>query len=190
MEHRRVRRFFKKFLDKLGIKKCVLMGHSFGGSVAIYFTVENPQKIKKLVLVASSGIRNRNFFKKTKLITFMIVAKIIKIIFIIVPQRFSQSIKKKAYELLGSEDYLTDNNMKEIYKKVIQRDLQMEMQKINCPTILICGKKDKSTPINEAYQTQKNIKNSKLRIIKNAGHYPFLDNVRKWNDVIMESINN
>ena len=45
----------EKLVKELEIKKPVVMGHSFGGRVAIYFSADNP--IEKLVLFGSPCIR-------------------------------------------------------------------------------------------------------------------------------------
>ncbi|HFC76794.1 MAG TPA: alpha/beta hydrolase, partial [Candidatus Moranbacteria bacterium] len=66
--------FLQKLLKELKIEKCSLVGHSFGGSVAIYFSAKYPQKIKKLILVASSGIRNKGFLKKIRKIIFLLLS--------------------------------------------------------------------------------------------------------------------
>ena len=40
---------------------------------------------------------------------------------------------------------------------------------IKCPTLIICGEKDRAN-IKAAYYLSANIKDSKLKIIKNTGH--------------------
>ncbi|MEK6256845.1 MAG: alpha/beta fold hydrolase, partial [Chloroflexota bacterium] len=43
-------------LKKLGVtKKIVLVGHSFGGAIASEFTARHPEKVEKLVLIATTG---------------------------------------------------------------------------------------------------------------------------------------
>lgn len=43
-----------QLLDLLNIEKCVFVGHSMGGRVAIYTALKKPQRIDKLVVVDSS----------------------------------------------------------------------------------------------------------------------------------------
>ena len=50
--------FFIKLLDALGIKKCTLIGHSYGGRMIIKLAVREsiPFEIKRIVLIDSAGI--------------------------------------------------------------------------------------------------------------------------------------
>ena len=41
----------KHILDKIGIKKFDLVGHSYGGGTAIRFVLENPEMVRSLVLI-------------------------------------------------------------------------------------------------------------------------------------------
>ncbi len=176
--------FLKKFLDKLNIQKSILIGHSVGGSIAVYFTSNHPARVDKLVLVASSAIRKKNggYFLRTKV--FFAVAKFGKMVVDLFPVKIKTKIKHVFYDVIKSDYGSVDGLMKKVYQKIIKKDLQKEMRKIECPTYLIWGDKDKSVPIEEAYKTKRLIRNAKLKIIKNAGHYPFLDNQKEWRKII------
>ena len=47
-------RLVLKALDQLGIDKFILMGHSMGGDVAMRIAAMSPERVEKLILVASS----------------------------------------------------------------------------------------------------------------------------------------
>ena len=42
-------------IEHLGINSCDLVGHSMGGRIAVKFTMENPNTVRNLVLLAASG---------------------------------------------------------------------------------------------------------------------------------------
>jgi 4,5:9,10-diseco-3-hydroxy-5,9,17-trioxoandrosta-1(10),2-diene-4-oate hydrolase len=48
--------FMSRFLDALGIDRCVLIGNSLGGQVAIHLTLAEPERFPALVLLDSSGL--------------------------------------------------------------------------------------------------------------------------------------
>lgn len=48
-------------------------------------------------------------------------------------------------------------------------DFSDKLQKIKCPTLILCGKKD-SANMKSAYYLSQNIKNSELKVIENTGH--------------------
>lgn len=54
----------KLFVDAIGLKKFYLAGWSTGGGVAMYFTIDYPEYVEKLILVESVGIMGYPMFKK------------------------------------------------------------------------------------------------------------------------------
>ncbi|PIP25191.1 MAG: hypothetical protein COX34_00095, partial [Candidatus Nealsonbacteria bacterium CG23_combo_of_CG06-09_8_20_14_all_36_12] len=54
----------KDFCEKNEISQFFLLGHSFGGSVAAKFSVKYPEKVRKLILVDSAGIRRKRLKKE------------------------------------------------------------------------------------------------------------------------------
>ena len=58
--------FLKKFIETLKIDNPILIGHSFGGRIAIKFS--SLYKVNKLILVDSAGIRHRSMSLYKKII--------------------------------------------------------------------------------------------------------------------------
>jgi len=54
----------KLFVDEMGLNKFYLAGWSTGGGVAMYFTIDYPEQVEKLILVESVGIKGYPMFKK------------------------------------------------------------------------------------------------------------------------------
>ncbi len=147
-------------LSQLDIKKFNLIGHSFGGRVAIILAVLCKKETQKVVLVDSAGLKPRRsvvfYFKK-------LVYNIKKF--------FGCDVSK-----YGSADYLAlDENMKKIFKSVVNTYLEDFLPFICAKTLIIYGKNDQETPIYMAKKLHRRIKNSELLILENAGHFCFLD---------------
>ena len=51
----------RDLLDHLGRDRCVLVGHSLGGGVSMQFAYQFPERLDRLVLVASGGLGNETF---------------------------------------------------------------------------------------------------------------------------------
>jgi pimeloyl-ACP methyl ester carboxylesterase len=161
-------RFIYDWMLKLGLKKVILVGHSFGGSIAALVAGKYPGQVDKLILVDSAGIRRNSILKEFK----KTVARIVKPIF---TPHFMQPLRKIVYLQMGAEDYLTLPAMQDIYKKIITQDITLKLHLIKQPTFIIWGGDDKVTPINDAEVFHKSICNSKLKVIPHAGHLVFLD---------------
>jgi len=145
-----------------------LLGHSFGGRIAIKFAVKHPEKICGLILISSAGIRPKkslisNFTPFLKKLDFLPGYSIFRKIF---------------YKLiLRKTDYLkTEGALKETFKKIIEEDLTSILSQIQNKTLILWGEKDKLTPISDAYLMKAKIKNSKLEIFKGLSHISYLEN--------------
>ncbi|MFA7243957.1 MAG: alpha/beta hydrolase [Patescibacteria group bacterium] len=166
-------------IDKLGCEKVIIVGHSFGGRIAIKLSVEYSDLVSRLVLVDSAGIRS------PKADNYNRMAKIAKPFF---KPKFMQGLRKLIYKRIGSEDYLETSELRETYKNLISEDLSVFLSKIDAPTLVVWGEDDESTPIEDARVIHKKIKDSRLEIVKNAGHFSFLEKPAEFTKLLNEFI--
>ncbi|MFH1564615.1 MAG: alpha/beta hydrolase [bacterium] len=159
-------KFLKKFIEKLEIKNPIILGHSFGGRVAIKFASDYPDVVKRLILTGSEGI------KKDLKKSYLFVAKVGKKIFNL---PFLKKYKNKVLEKVGAKDLAESGEREEIFRKVVNQDLREFAKNIKIPTLLIYGINDDETPIEYGKIFNELISDSRLEIIKNAGHYVFLE---------------
>jgi pimeloyl-ACP methyl ester carboxylesterase len=157
-----------EFIKSLNLTKPTLVGHSFGGRIAIMISITHPDLIKNLVLINSAGIVRKTIKKKL----IRLIAFLTKPLFSL---PFMLKIKTQIYSLLGADDYLSTPELRPTLKIVTQEDLSPLLYKILCPTHIIWGDNDLDTPIRDAYTMKNSIQNSTLSIIKEAGHFSFLD---------------
>lgn len=166
------------FIKKLELKNVILVGHSFGGRVAIKLSATQPELVEKIVLVDSAGfVQNRK--------NYTAVAKMVKPIF---KPAFMQSSRKWIYKKIGAEDYVTTPELKETFLNIINEDLSGYLSEIKKPTLIIWGEDDKDTPVEFAKTMKEEIKNSKLVILSGAGHYSFIDSALEFNDSLKKFI--
>ena len=158
----------REFIEKLGFRSVCLVGHSFGGRVAIKLAAEQPGYISRVVLAGSAGVRERPISRSI----LAAIAKIVKPIF-----RLSlfQGLRRKIYRAIGAGDYVATPELKETFVRVVGEDLRPLLPKISQPTLLIWGENDQVTPLRQGEQMREWIPNAALITIKNAGHFSFLD---------------
>ncbi|MBR1883547.1 MAG: alpha/beta hydrolase [Clostridia bacterium] len=163
-----------EFLKKNKIENAILIGHSFGGRVITKLVGELGYSPKKIIYVDAAGVkpkRSLNYY--FKVYSYKLAKNMIKLF----------NSKEKADEIIknlrqnaGSDDYKNaSDNMKKTFINVVNEDLTHLFKNINVPALLIWGENDTDTPIREAKVFEKNIKDSGLVILKNAGHYSYLD---------------
>lgn len=157
----------KYICEKNNLSQIILAGHSFGGSVATKFSVKYPDKVKKLILIDSAGIRKKRLKKEIQKVVAHLLNK-----FSFLP--FYNLMRKIAYRILfrHSDYLLTEGVMKQTYLNVIGEDISDVFPKISVPTLLVWGRNDGITPKGHAYFINKSIKGSELNIIPGVKHNP------------------
>lgn len=175
----------KFFVNYLDLKDFYLIAHSFGGQVAVKFTILYPERVKKIIFCASAAIRPKPGLK-TRIIFF--VAKIGNAVFS--PRyltRFKDAARNFLYVFLRHRDYAkAQGTMKETIKKVLEEDLLLELPKIKKETLILWGDNDKLVPIKHAYIYKENIKSSKMEIFPRVGHSPHLEIPEKLAETIVK----
>lgn len=166
-----------ELLKKLKIKKVHLVGHSFGGKIATKLCVKFPDFVKSLILVDSAGLQKKlSFFVKKRMKRY----KKLKILV------FQGKKDSNVLEKFGSEDYKNSSQtMRKIMVKVVNESCEQDFAKVNVPTLIFWGKKDKDTPLYMGKRINQLIKNSKF-VILNGGHFSHIDDFEKFNKLCFE----
>jgi len=166
-----------EFIQKLGLKEVILVGHSFGGRIGIKLAAQNPDVIEKLVLVDAAGLRNENLVNRLK----VMAAKTVKPLFEL---PIIRNFKTHAYRAIGATDLADSGPLKETFIKTINEDLASFLPQIKAPTLLVWGADDVETPVAYGKIMNRLIPNSKLVVLDKSGHFSFIDQPDKFADLI------
>lgn len=177
---------FGEFVQRLGIQNPVLLGHSFGGRVAIIHA--SSQAVKKVILVDAAGVKPRHSLKwYVKVYSFKALKHIAPIV--MGKEKAAAYIDKQRGKR-GSSDYNNSTPMmRAILSKVVNEDLQHLMPKITAPTLMIWGENDTATPLRDAKTMERLIPGSGLVSFPGCGHYSFLDNPVQFAAVLRSFLN-
>ena len=169
----------------LELQKFFLLGHSFGGRVAIKFSVLYPEKIKSLILCNSAGIKQKWGFREKFIFR---LSKLGNAIFTFPPlKRFKNKFRNLFYIFLRHKDYAkVEGTMRKIFKKVLTEDLLKDLPRIKTRTLIIWGEFDKLVPVKYAHTFKEKIENSKLEILLKIGHSPHLEVPEKLAKIIIQ----
>jgi len=198
--------------QKLSVQQFDLLGHSWGGSLAIEYALAHPEKIRKLIL-ASPLISTPLWIENAK--------KLINTL----PEEAQQAIQ--THELAGTTDspeYQAAKNLFDtqylcritpfpellmsscsqfnfdVYQNMWgpseftvtgnlkNFDRWSDLSKINLPTLITCGRFDEASP-ELLTQAQKLIKNSELTIFENSAHMPHLEEPENYLKAIQDFLN-
>jgi len=170
-------KFAEDFVAELKLDKFCLVGHSFGGGLAAMYASEHSDKVKRLILCDAAIIRAqrlnwRQKFVQQCAVTLVHVKPWAKSYGLMAPSMV-KVCSRFFYRFAGVRDYQDASPiMKQTFKNIIKDDLRRFARRISVPTLIVWGKEDKSTPVDDAYALNKIIDSSKLEIINGCGHNP------------------
>lgn len=162
-------------MEHLSIKDPILVGHSHGGRVALYLAGTGLVQPPKMVLFGAAGMKTKPSLKKQLKTYSFKAAKW----FLTLPglRKHTAEALQKLRAHFGSADY---NAAPEVLRKtlvhLINRDIRELFPAIKASTLLIWGEKDTATPLYMAQYMEKTIPDCGLCVIKNAGHWCFVEN--------------
>jgi pimeloyl-ACP methyl ester carboxylesterase len=183
-------------LDRLEISRAVVGGLSMGGYVALAFYKQFPSRVRALVLADTRPQADTEDGKQT---------------------RFQQADKALADGMAGIADSMlpklltpeTVSKHPEIVKRV--RDMMLKtkpegaasallgmaeredqtplLSRITCPTLILVGREDPITPVQDSEKMHREIAGSRLVVIENASHVSNLERTEQFNDELVRFLN-
>jgi pimeloyl-ACP methyl ester carboxylesterase len=160
-------------------REIILVGHSMGGAIAIELALSN-QVLRGLVLVGTGGrLRvhpellselRENYERAAKHIASWSVSPRADPVIL---DRFTDSLLKLSPQVTLA-DYLACDKF----------DRMNDLEKVTCPTLVVCGEDDKMTPEKYSTYLHEKIRGSKLEVISGAGHSVMLEKHREFNRAI------
>jgi len=178
-----------EFMEKLGLSCVTVMGHSYGGAVALATFRSSRNKgqdlIKRLILIDSASYRH-DF---PDFISVLRTPLLNRISLSIVPSKINANFvlreafyddKKITKEMIDLYSYYL--NLPGAHSALIQtanqivpddvEDFTKFYSKIDIPVLIIWGKKDQIVPISNGIRLQREIPNASFKVIENCGHMP------------------
>lgn len=168
-------------LKKLSICNIVLVGHSFGGRLAILLSSIFDINVRALFLTSSAGLNRFNLIRWIKIKKYKILKKLVKC-----------NILNDAVLLkFGSSDYQNANIiLKIVLKKVVNQDLSIFIKMIKIKDVyLVWDKGDKETGFWICKKLHRHIKYSKIIIYNSGGHFAAFKNFRKFSRLLTDVYN-
>ena len=176
--------FLKGFLEKIGVKSCVLAGSSLGGNIAWRFTVDNSEMVNKLILISAAGYPMKS--KSIPLAFKIAQIPVIQNIFTFITPRF---VAKASVENVYKNKTKVDEELVDRYFELTLRKgnrqafvdrfkvksdtiSHKKIKLINQRTLILWGEEDELIPSEMAYLFHDNLPDDTLVILKNVGHVP------------------
>lgn len=184
-------------LDELKIERAILLGCSMGGSLALDFTLEHPERVSALILIAAgfSGFKApadmmKQWEEQDAAFATGDLERVIDLelkMWVDGPNRAPDQVpahvreKIRAMELDNLKIDTEGYNPVELEPPAIGR-----LGEIKIPTLVIYGTGDQPTVVENGETLAREIPNAQLLILENVGHVPSMEEAEKVNAAIKE----
>lgn len=166
-------------IKRLDIKNIVLVGHSFGGRIAIILSSIFNLDIKNIILTSSAGVNRFCLSRKIKIAYYKFVKFLVN----------KRVLKNSILNSFGSSDYKKlDNIDRLVFIKVVNQDLYYLLKFIKCNTTLVWDKKDDITPYWICKKLFKGLISPNIELFTYGKHYAFLYNIDKFAKIMKSHI--
>jgi pimeloyl-ACP methyl ester carboxylesterase len=166
--------FVIAYLDYHQSDKVYLFGHSFGGRLGLILGAEHPERILKMALADSAGIRGKSSVSgQIRLKTLRLVQNSLHTVGL---GKQADALRDWYTNRYGSADYKAAQDiMRETFVKVVNEDLLPYAARVKPSTLLFWGDRDEDTPLWQGQLLEKTIPDAGLVVWEGAGHYSYLE---------------
>jgi pimeloyl-ACP methyl ester carboxylesterase len=174
-----------QMLDRLGIKRAVIVGSSYGGAVAATCALDYPGRVEKLVLVGTVNNNRPLEFTLMRVFGAPLVGDVVSPL-LIGSRRLLRMRMKRVYDrhswvlderrvdarhrplrAAGTQRAII-RTVREWNAERISRDAHLIQQ----PTLLLWGENDREIPVADGERLHNEIPGSRLIVFLNCGHLP------------------
>lgn len=170
--------FLVEFLDALNLEQVHVVGHSFGGGIAITIAALFPERVKSLALLGSTGIPTVSIPE-------------------IIPRRAAEMtaqlfLPKLELKLTTIPKVFTHNllfntaNLLQALLLSLYGDLKHLLASVQAPSLLLWSEKDLTEPLSIAQEMAATLPNSKLMIVPEGFHEWGLWYPEKFTSMVLE----
>jgi pimeloyl-ACP methyl ester carboxylesterase len=162
-----------QLLDKLGIGRALLLGHSNGGRIAIFLAATQPAIVDRLILVDSAGIRPDGTTTRQAVAAISKAGRAASTVPLL--GGIAERLRGRWHRAVGAEDYANAGPLRGTFVRIVNQDLRELLPRIDAPTLLLWGADDESTPVADAHLMERLIPSARLTVFPGAGHFSYLE---------------
>ncbi|MCZ4122817.1 alpha/beta fold hydrolase [Streptomyces sp. H39-S7] len=198
----------RDLLGVLGVERATLVGHSFGGGVAMQFAYQFPERTERLVLVATGGVgREVNpVLRAVSLPGADLLLSLLKLptmglhtrVLVQLMKALDTDLGQDAPDLINLVDALPDATSRSAFIRTLRAVVDWRGQVVTLldrcylvrgmPTLLLWGTRDSVLPVRHAHGAHTAMPGSRLEIFDGAGHFPFHTDPLRFLSVVEDFI--
>lgn len=175
----------KLLLDNIGIDRCTLLGNSLGGAIALGFTLDNPERLNNLILMAPGGVEERETYFEMEGIKRMVE------VYAQGPMGVEQMRQVMSLQLFDSSQ-LQDSILEEraavavsqpdnLFTTMMVPNMTERLHEIKCPILGFWGINDRFNPASGTFKVIENAPNARFTVLNQCGHWVQVEHKELFN---------
>lgn len=198
----------RDLLAVLGVDKATVVGHSFGGGVAMQFGYQFPERTERLVLVASGGlgpevtpairaITTPGFHQLMGVLTLPVIRQLGKAGLQALARTDLKALRDLD-EVAEIYDSFRDPAARAAIRHVVRAVVDWNGQIVTMadraylteamPMAVIWGRDDRVIPVQHASNAAALAPSARVEVIPKAGHFPHKDHPQRFTKIVHEFI--
>lgn len=179
------------FFDAMKIEKANLVGNSFGGALALTMAIKYPERVKKLVLMGSMGVRFPITYGLDRVWgytpSFENMEELLEL-FTYDHSFATKDLIKTRYESSMQPGF------QESFSAMFPEPRQLSVESMaanehyirNIPheTLIIHGREDRVIPLENSYKLLQMIDNAQLHVFGKCGHWSQIEHTEEFADLL------
>ncbi len=146
----------------------VVVGHSFGGRVAVHLASASPEHVRALVLTSVPLFRATGSRPRPPL-RFRTARRLARAGLI------SEERMERARRRYGSADYrAAEGVMRDVLVRLLHEEYLTALEATSCPVELVWGEDDREVPVSVAERIREAVPDARLTVLPGAGHLTVL----------------
>ena len=197
--------FLGLLMDALGLEKASLVGISLGGAISLGFSLRWPQRVEKLVLVDSHGLGREvpGRVMSYAMIRLPLLNKLVWAIMGRSRRMIRWSLQSTFYDPQAVTSSLVDEALQVAKKPRVgqawrswqrneigwggfRTNFLDRLDTLTVPTLILHGAQDRYVPVSWAQRAHTLIKDSRLHIFPQCGHWLTLEKPAEFNRAVLE----
>jgi len=179
-----------ELLNVLGIRQTTVVGLSMGGTVALQFALDHPNRLRDLVLAGTlSGIPDLLMHKVEQELNFVLTQSMSAIARVRITNAFTDSVDPRlrdwAIEMVARNDI---DHYRRAARATVAFDVRHRLREIRVPTTIICGSEDRSTPAAMSAELHRGIPHSRYVELPGASHFANLESSSAFNRALADAL--
>lgn len=181
--------YYHDFMDAMGLESAHIVGHSLGGMLAAEIAALDPSRVRKLVLANPIGLWRddapvMDFFSAD-------VAKVQQAVWADPTSELVKARRPDMSDVTKLASYMYDalqslGAAAKFQWPIPDKGLKKRIHRIAAPTLIVWGAKDGLVPPIYAEEFRSRIKASRVAMMLDAAHQPFLEQPDEWNRLVTE----